>query len=121
MIQRHVLCAALVLAAASPAYADGVLGEWTREDGTSKVRFANCGAAICGAISWVKDPNAPGKVGQRVFFDMIPAGENTWRGTAFNPDDGKQYTGKMTLHGASLVTAGCVFGGLICKSVTWTH
>ncbi len=42
-----------------------------------------------------------------------------WTGSAFNPDDGKTYSGKMTLKGDRLVTAGCVFGGLICKSVSW--
>ena len=48
---------------------------------------------------------------------MKPTGENIWAGTAFNPDDGKRYSGKMTLSGDRLVTAGCVFGGLICKVV----
>ena len=52
---------------------------------------------------------------------MKPTGENVWAGTAFNPEDGKEYSGKMTLSGNNLVTAGCVFGGLICKSVSWTR
>ena len=38
-----------------------------------------------------------------------------------NPDDGQTYTGKMLLEGANLTTSGCVFGGLICKSVHWTR
>ena len=52
---------------------------------------------------------------------MKPAGDNAWKGSAFNPEDGKIYSGKMTLAGDSLTTAGCVLGGLICKSFAWTR
>ena len=31
------------------------------------------------------------------------------------------YTGKMTLASDHLTTAGCVFGGLICKTFEWTR
>ena len=112
----------VLIAAATAALAGEATGEWTRDDGSARVRFAACGGgALCGWISWVKDPNARGKVGQEVFFDMKPAGDNAWSGTAFNPEDGKRYTGKMTLSGDRLTTAGCVLGGLICKSYGWTR
>ena len=52
---------------------------------------------------------------------MKPNGEDSWAGTAFNPEDGKRYTAKLTLSGDHLVTAGCVLGGLICKSFDWTR
>ena len=97
-------------------------GEWLQDDGKAKVRFASCGDAVCGSITWLKDPTSdPAKVGQQVFFDMKPAGDNLWKGSAFNPEDGKTYSGKMTLSGDRLTTAGCVLGGLICKSVDWTR
>ena len=119
------LALALTLAAAtlaaSPAFSADVSGTWLRDTGASKVKFAPCGGAICGHIVWLKpgaDPKA--KVGQRVFFDMKPNGPNSWSGSAFNPEDGKTYTGKMTLDGGTLTTAGCVMG-VICKSTTWTR
>ena len=52
---------------------------------------------------------------------MKPNGENAWAGSAFNPNDGKRYTAKLTLSGDHLITAGCVLGGLICKSFDWTR
>ena len=52
---------------------------------------------------------------------MKPSGDNVWAGLAFNPDDGRNYTSKITLSGDTLITAGCVLGGLICKSVSWTR
>jgi uncharacterized protein (DUF2147 family) len=121
MIGRWLLAGCAVVASVDLALAGDVLGEWLRDDGTARVRFAPCGGAICGAISWLRDADAKGKVGQRVFFDMKPAGDNSWAGSAFNPEDGRTYTGKMSLAEGHLSTAGCVFGGLICKTVAWTR
>ncbi|OYU49444.1 MAG: hypothetical protein CFE31_08140 [Rhizobiales bacterium PAR1] len=96
-------------------------GVYLRDTGASKVRIAKCGEAYCGSLVWLKDPNGPAKVGQRIFYDMKPAGEDKWEGKAFNPEDGKTYSGKMTLSGSTLTTAGCALGGLICKSVSWAR
>ena len=116
-----VLASGFLAAGAAPALADPS-GTWLRENGESRIRVAKCGAALCGTVSWLKDPaNSKSKVGQRVIFDMVPNGENTWQGQAFNPEDGKNYTGKMTLSGATLTTAGCVAGGWICRSVSWSR
>jgi uncharacterized protein (DUF2147 family) len=122
MIRRLTLAAAAVAAFSSAVFAADVVGEWKRDDGKSKVRFAPCGGgAVCGSVTWLRDADSPAKVGQQVFFDMKPNGEGTWAGSAFNPDDGRTYSGKMTLAGGRLTTAGCVFGGLICKSYDWTR
>lgn len=112
----------LLILGASPACAQEVTGVWLRENGESKVRFAKCGEAICGTVAWLKSPEtSSSKLGQRVFYDMKPAGAGAWEGKAFNPEDGKTYTGKMTLSGDALKTAGCVFGGIICRSVSWSR
>jgi len=117
------LAAAALAASVSAAAAGDVKGEWMRSDGKAKVKFVACGGdAVCGSLSWLRDPkNDRGKVGQQVFFDMKPKGEDVWAGSAFNPEDGKTYSGKMTLAGDHLTTAGCVLGGLICKSMSWTR
>jgi uncharacterized protein (DUF2147 family) len=118
---KPLLTAAALTLCATPAFAD-VIGTWTRDNGESRVRFARCGDAVCGNITWLKDPaNSPAKVGQRVFFDMKPNGANAWAGSAFNPEDGRTYTGAMTLSGSTLTTRGCVLGGMICRSVTWSR
>jgi uncharacterized protein (DUF2147 family) len=106
---------------AGPAMASDINGTWQRDNGLSRIRMAPCGGGVCGVVSWLKDPaNSESKVGQRVFYDMKPDGGG-WTGKAFNPDDGKTYTGKATVSGSSMTTQGCVLGGLICKSVTWTR
>jgi uncharacterized protein (DUF2147 family) len=113
-----ILAAAAALLAATPAIADPT-GTWLRENGNSRIRMAACGSSICGTLVWVKDPEGPSKVGQRIFYDMVPSGANAWSGKAFNPEDGKTYAGKMTLSGSTMTTSGCVLGGMVCRSVSW--
>ncbi len=120
MLSRSLLAFATLAVSSHFALAGDVVGEGGRDDGQAKVRVAPSGAAGCGRVIWLRDPTGPAKVGQQVFFDMKPSGEDVWAGMAFNPDDGRNYTGKMTMSGDSLITAGCVFGGWICKSVAWT-
>jgi uncharacterized protein (DUF2147 family) len=107
---RALLVALAVLAAsAPPAIASELTGIWTRDDGSAKLRFSACGGDVmC-------------KIGQRLFSDMKPSGQDSWAGAAFNPEDGKRYTAKLTVSGDHLVTAGCVLGGLICQSFDWTR
>lgn len=112
---------ALSLASGGAVLAQDVAGTWLRESGASRVRFAKCGEAMCGTLAWLKDTNGPAKVGQRIFYDMKPSGDGKWSGSAFNPEDGKTYSGTMTLAGDRLTTSGCVLGGLICRSVTWNR
>ena len=111
---------ALLVIGPAPAAADPS-GTWLREKGGARVRMAKCGDAICGTITWLKDPaSTKSKVGQRVFFDMKPNGANAWAGKAFNPEDGQTYSGKITMSGSSMTTVGCVAGGWICRSVSWS-
>ena len=115
-------CAGLVLVSTPlPALAQDAAGTWLRDTGASRVRIAKCGDALCGTLSWLKEPGGPAKVGQRIFYDMKPTGPGKWKGSAFNPEDGKTYSGTMTLAGDTLTTAGCVMGGLICRSVQWSR
>ncbi len=106
---------------ATQVRAEDVQGVWTRDDGAVKVEFSSCGDALCGAVSWLKSAKGAAKVGQRVFFDMVRSDQITWVGKAFNPDDGRTYSGKMVLSGKKLKTSGCVMGGLICKTVVWVR
>jgi uncharacterized protein (DUF2147 family) len=114
------ILALLVLAGSGAAALADPTGTWLRETGNSRVRVAPCGSSLCGSIVWLKDDSGPSKVGQRVFYDMVKSGDNTWSGQAFNPEDGKTYSGKMVVSGSSMTTSGCVLGGLICRSVKWS-
>jgi uncharacterized protein (DUF2147 family) len=120
MNKKSILSAVIVAGAvlSTPALADPS-GTWLRSSGESRVRIAKCGDAYCGTIVWLKNPDGNAKVGQRVFYDM-KGKHNKLSGKAFNPEDGKTYSGTISLNGRSMTTSGCVLGGIICRSVQWS-
>jgi uncharacterized protein (DUF2147 family) len=69
MARALLIGLAFLAASASAATAGDVRGEWAREDGKTKVRFAACGGdAVCGSITWLKDPNGPSSVGWPITY-----------------------------------------------------
>lgn len=137
-MQKIVFAAALLLT--TPAFAGDPTGSWLTRNGESKVAMAKCGAALCGTITALKTPNdANGKpkvdsnnpdaskrarpiVGTQIVLNMVPSGTpDKWNGQVYNPEDGKTYSGSITLKNANeLDLQGCVGGGLFCKTQTWT-
>ena len=113
--------AALFLFAAStaPGRADGTSanGEWVRDNG-DRMRVAPCGKSVCGTIAASEHGE---DVGKRVFFAMDPTGPNSWEGKAFNPHDGKTYTGKWSLKGSTPTTSGCTMSGMLCRDMVWSR
>ena len=125
---------ALAILAATPALAADATGVWMRSNGNSKIRIDNCGGALCGTVVWEKNPRKDTfnpdaskrdrpVTGVRILLGMKPSGTpNQWKGEVYNAEDGKTYTGYITLEGASsLKLQGCVLGGLICKSDVWNR
>jgi uncharacterized protein (DUF2147 family) len=132
---------ALALIAIAPAHAADPVGTWLTGDKKGKVKIVNCGGAICGNLTWLAEPNDPetkqpktdknnkdsGKQGRPllgvpIVLSMKPAGGDKWEGQVYNAEDGGIYTGSFTMSGASTAQLkGCVMGGLLCKSQTWTR
>ncbi|MEM7565837.1 MAG: DUF2147 domain-containing protein [Pseudomonadota bacterium] len=110
---------------AGPALADPV-GTWTTEGGLAQVRVAPCGAAFCGTIVWVKDParkdaGSGGPIlGLTILTGLTETGAGEYRGRVYNPEDGRTYTGFMTIEGDRAALKGCVVRPL-CKTQTWTR
>ncbi len=134
------LAAVLALAGSEDALAADPMGMWLTQTGTSRIRVADCGGALCGTIVWLKEPNDPdtGKpktdknnsdaakrsrplIGTQIVLGMKPASAGKWTGQVYNAEDGKTYSGNLTYAGGnSLQLQGCALGGLVCKSQTWT-
>jgi uncharacterized protein (DUF2147 family) len=132
--------AILGVAAASPASAGDPRGNWMTENGRSKIAIASCGGALCGNVVALKEPNDPatGKprtdrnnpdpakrtrpmIGVQIVIDMKPdTAADKWTGQVYNAEDGKTYSGSITLVNATtLRLQGCALGGLICRNQTW--
>jgi uncharacterized protein (DUF2147 family) len=122
------------------AAAADAFGTWLTGDKTGQVRIVNCGGALCGNLIWLKEPNDPATgrpktdkhnadaskqnrplLGVPVVLAMKPSGPGQWSGEVYNAEDGKTYSGSLTLTGPhSADLKGCVLG-FLCKSQTWTR
>jgi uncharacterized protein (DUF2147 family) len=101
----------------STATADPANGNWLRSNGAHILAF-DCGGGL--GLKVTKSPE-PQKVGKTIMCGAKPTSPNKWKGTVLNLDDGQQYMGYVTLNGNSLLLSGCILGGLICKSDTWSR
>ncbi len=140
-----------ILLAAFFAYAEGpegIVGLWNTEKKDAKIEIYKCGAKYCGKIAWLKDPDypvgskegAPGTpildhnnpdpelrkkplIGTRILIDFMFAGDNLWKdGKIYNSDNGKMYSGRMTLISPDqLNVRGFIGIPLLGGSTTWTR
>ena len=122
---RHLIsaaAAALTLVAATSAYAADPFGTWTRPSTGAQVSFYDCGGKLCGKVVGVKDQTKKDTVGKVIMTGAAKSGDNTWKGDLLNLEDGKTYSGVVTLEGPkALNLKGCALGGLVCKGETWTR
>lgn len=108
-------------------------GTWLTESHETQVRFAPCGTSQCGTIVWMKQPHADtanpdaakrsrSLVGTVFVYDLKPDGAKHWSGQLYNFENGKTYSGTLEMKEAGVLKlSGCVLGGLICRSQTWTR
>jgi uncharacterized protein (DUF2147 family) len=136
-----VLVTCLGLAVATPAMAAEPIGNWLTKDGDATVAITRCGAALCGTIVALKTPIDPATgmpqtdvnnpdaaktgrplIGVQIIFGLTPSGTaDKWDGQLYNPEDGKTYSGSLTVTGANtLDLQGCTFV-VLCESRTWTR
>lgn len=120
------LCIALiglaVIAAPAMAGPDEIFGNWSRGDGAARVKVAPCGSGnICATNIWIKDPvSQKEKVGDKLIF-TIKADNEAWAGSAYDPQRKLNLSAKLKASGDSMVTTGCIVGGLICRSTQWAR
>lgn len=112
-----VAASAAALGLSAPAFAGSANGTWLRGNGAHVLAF-DCGGGL--DLKVTKSPE-PGKVGKTIMCGAKKTGENKWKGSLLNLDDGQKYSGYVTLSGNSLTLSGCVLGGIICKNDTWSR
>ena len=137
LLQRTALALLLILAVASPSYAIAPSGIWSMSNGKVTVRVSNCGSNLCAKIVGLKEPISkidgkpkvdrenpdPAKrqrplIGLSILINMKPAGDGTWQGAIYNPDDGKTYSATVRHEGSTMKVKGCV-AGIFCKTNTF--
>jgi uncharacterized protein (DUF2147 family) len=99
--------------------ADDPFGTWVRPSTGTQVNFYNCGGKLCGKIVAVKDQSRKGEIGTVIMNGAARTTENEWRGDLLNTEDGKTYSGVVTLEGPNALNLkGCALA-FICKGETW--
>lgn len=139
-----------VLLAAAFAFASGpddILGLWNTEHRDARIEIYKCGTKYCGKIAWLKEPtypcgskegvpgtpildrNNPDRelrkkplIGLPILIDFAFAADNLWKnGKIYNSENGKIYSGKMTLISPNqLNVRGFIGIPLFGGSTTWT-
>ena len=117
---------------------DSAAGVWRMSNGKVTVRVSSCGAArLCGTVVALRKPrDGKGRprldkenpdpelrsrpvIGLTILSNMQAAGNGSWTGTIYNPDDGNTYSSQMLLQGPRTMTVnGCV-AGVFCKSMNF--
>ncbi len=118
---------------------DDVVGTWLTGSGKGKVQIYKEGSQYFGKIVWLKEPNDP-KSGQPKVDKSNPearkkshpllglvnlsnfryAGDNVWEdGKVYDPENGKEYSCKMTLRGDKLDVRGYIGFSLLGRTDTW--
>ena len=134
MKKRAIL---LSVAAASAfmtkAFAADATGEWLVAERTARISIADCGGALWGIVSWEADPGGvdeknpdPGKrsrptLAMPVLLGMTASGPNQWAGQIYNSENGKTYSGGLTIITPNVLRVrGCVWG-ILCGGENWTR
>lgn len=104
---------ALALSFGPALAAEPIIGTWKRANGTL-IEYKNCGSAdYCGTVLNNEYKGKP--------IGKMSGKDGSYTGTVNKLDEGKTYSGKASVSGNTLSLAGCVMGGLICKTEKLTR
>ena len=108
-------------------------GEWVVASKKAHIRIVDCAGVLWGVVSWQQNPGGldaknpdPAKrrrptLGMPVLMDLKAKGPNRWDGALYNSNNGKTYTGGITVVAPNLVRVrGCVLG-FLCGGEDWTR
>jgi uncharacterized protein (DUF2147 family) len=102
-----------------PALAAEPFGKWVRPSTGAQVNFYDCGGKLCAKIVAVKAASSAKEVGTVIVNGAVKTGDNEWKGNLLDTENGKTYSGVITLVGADgLNLKGCALG-IICEGETW--
>lgn len=103
---------ALALFGSSALAADPIVGNWLTESGET-ANIAPCGSGnFCIAV---KTGTHAGKT-----IGLLINDQGRYSGKITDPETNRTYRGKAKINGRSMQMSGCVLGGLICQSQTWS-
>ena len=119
LLARSAALMLFVIALPEIACAFDPYGVWMRPSTGTQVSFYDCGGKLCAKIVAVNDERRKSKIGTVIITGATKSADNQWKGDLLNADDGKIYTGVVTMQGPNALNLkGCV--AFICQGETWT-
>jgi len=129
-----LLALALASRSACAQSAEDAFGLWLNPENGSNIEFYRCaGEGLCAKLTKVTDGQLtddknpdPAKRGQsiiglRIMENAKKTGANKWSGMLYNRENGKSYSGTLTVKTKdSIDLSGCVVA-VLCRTVTWTR
>lgn len=109
----------LVLLSAAPSPAgEAIYGLWAREGHSERLVFFDCDGQLCAKSEF---PSPDGSPPPLIIRHAQKTAPNEWKGQLFNPENGKLYSGSVTLNSRDQLTlTGCLIS-FLCQSETWTR
>jgi uncharacterized protein (DUF2147 family) len=108
-------------------------GEWQVAESFATIRIVDCGDSYWGVVASEQRPGGidennpdPAKrgrptLGMPVLLHMIQTGPNEWSGQIYNSNDGRTYSGSISLLSSEILrVTGCVLG-FLCGGQEWTR
>jgi len=133
MEKRAILFSVMTASVLTTAALADATGEWLVAERTARIRIADCGGALWGAVSWEADPGGVDEknpdtakrgrptLGMPILLGMKESEANQWVGQIYNSDNGKTYSGGLTLINPDLLRVrGCIFL-ILCGGENWTR
>ena len=112
--------------------AEDAFGVWLNPDNGSNIELYKCGEGLCAKITKITDGQTtddknpdPAKRNQPIIGLVIMENAKKsgakWSGTLYNRENGKSYSGTITVKSKDAVDlSGCV-AAILCRTVTWTR
>lgn len=139
-LSAAMIGAVIVLASASAhaQTAEAVFGMWLNAGNGGHIEMAKCADKLCAKIVSIPnndppdgpkiDKNNPDEslrsrpiVGMVILDQAYKNDEKSWKGTIYNPEDGKTYDVTVTSKSVNEVELkGCLLT-FLCRSQTWTR
>lgn len=108
-------------------------GEWQVAEGFATIRIVNCGDSYWGVVASEQRPGGidennpdPAKrgrptLGMPVLLHMSQSAPNEWSGQIYNSNDGRTYSGSISLLNPNVLrVTGCILG-FLCGGQEWTR
>jgi uncharacterized protein (DUF2147 family) len=116
-----ILLGSALLVAGSAGAGGGptIIGDWSRNDGSSRINIGPCGQLLCAVNTWIRDPADGELVGDRLVLALQPRDPDALTGEAFDERRKLRYSLSISVKGNAMTTEGCLVSGVLCKSLRW--